>query len=58
VPALKAKYLAVFLHESGFLALAKVIRSLWYELWYWFSLEGFELYDAADDDREWQPLER
>ncbi|KAH9967019.1 hypothetical protein BGW80DRAFT_1254627 [Lactifluus volemus] len=50
VPALKAKYLATFLYEGGFLALAKVICGLWYELWYQFSLKGFELYDAADDD--------
>ncbi|KAH9953492.1 hypothetical protein BGW80DRAFT_1468538 [Lactifluus volemus] len=50
VPALKAKYLAVFLYEGGFLALANVIRGPWYELRYWFSLEGFELYDAADND--------
>jgi RhoGEF domain len=57
VPALKAKYLAAFLYEGGFLALAKVIRGPRYELRYWFSLEGFELYDATDDDREWQPLE-
>ena len=57
VPALKAKYLAAFLYEGGFLALAKVIRGPRYELRYWFSLEGFELYDATDDDREWQPLD-
>ncbi|KAH9972503.1 hypothetical protein BGW80DRAFT_1252770 [Lactifluus volemus] len=50
VPALKAKYLAAFLYEGGFLALAKVIRGPWYELRYRFSLKGFELYDAADDD--------
>ncbi|KAH9970545.1 hypothetical protein BGW80DRAFT_1253965 [Lactifluus volemus] len=50
VPALKAKYLAAFLYEGGFLALANVIRGPWYELRYWFSLEGFELYDTADDD--------
>lgn len=53
-PALKAKYLAAFLYEGGFLALAKVIRGPRYELRYWFSLEGFELYDATDEDREWQ----
>ncbi|KAI0307232.1 hypothetical protein B0F90DRAFT_1814016 [Multifurca ochricompacta] len=49
-PALKAKYLAAFLYEGGFLALAKVNRGPRYELRYWFSLEGFELYDAMDDD--------
>jgi hypothetical protein len=56
VPVLKAKYLATFLYEGGFLALAKVICGLWYELRYRFLLKGFKLYDAADDDREWQPL--
>jgi hypothetical protein len=50
VPALKAKYLSVSLYEGGFLALAKVVCSLQYELRYWFLLEGFELYDATDND--------
>jgi hypothetical protein len=53
-PTHKAKYLAAFLYEGGFLALAKVTRGPRYELRYWFSLEGFELYDAADGDRELQ----
>jgi len=52
-PALKAKYLAAFLYEGGFLALAKVIRGPRYELRYWFSLEGFELSDATDENREY-----
>ncbi|KAF8505701.1 hypothetical protein F5888DRAFT_1575584, partial [Russula emetica] len=47
-PALKAKYLAAFLYEGGFLALAKVNRGPRYELRYWFSLEGFEVSDTAD----------
>jgi len=51
-PALKAKYLAAFLYEGGFLALAKVIRGPRYELRYWFSLEGSELSDATDENRE------
>jgi hypothetical protein len=51
-PALKAKYLAAFLYDGGFLALAKVNRGPRYELRYWFSLEGFELNDANNDDRE------
>jgi hypothetical protein len=51
-PALKAKYLAAFLYEGGFLALAKVIRGPRYDLRYWFSLEGFELSDAANENRE------
>lgn len=51
-PALKAKYLAAFLYEGGFLALAKVTRGPRYELRYWFSLEGFEVSDTADDNRE------
>ncbi|KAI0268337.1 hypothetical protein BC834DRAFT_968530 [Gloeopeniophorella convolvens] len=50
VPALKAKYFAAFLYEGGFLALAKVTRGPRYELRYWFSLDGFRLYDAEDDD--------
>jgi RhoGEF domain len=54
-PVLKAKYLAAFLYEGGFLAFAKVTRGPRYELRYWFSLEGFELCDATDDDRELQP---
>jgi hypothetical protein len=49
-PALKAKYLAAFLYDGGFLALAKVNRGPRYELRYWFSLEGFELNDADKDD--------
>ncbi|KAH9966020.1 hypothetical protein BC827DRAFT_1265090 [Russula dissimulans] len=49
-PAHKAKYLAAFLYEGGFLALAKVNRGPRYELRYWFSLEGFELSDAMDHD--------
>ena len=52
-PALKAKYLAAFLYEGGFLALAKVNRGPRYELRYWFSLEGFEVSDTADDNREY-----
>lgn len=52
-PALKAKYLAAFLYEGGFLALAKVIRGPRYELRYWFPLEGFELSDAADENRKY-----
>jgi hypothetical protein len=55
-PALKAKYLAAFLYEGGFLALAKVTRGPRYELRYWFSLEGFELLDAADENRKCSPL--
>lgn len=51
-PAHKAKYLAAFLYEGGFLALAKVNRGPRYELRYWFSLEGFEVSDAMDHDRE------
>jgi hypothetical protein len=50
-PSLKAKYLAAFLYDGGFLALAKVNRGPRYELRYWFSLEGFELNDANNDDR-------
>ena len=53
-PALKAKYLAAFLYDGGFLALAKVNRGPRYELRYWFSLEDFELNDANNDDRESQ----
>jgi hypothetical protein len=53
-PSLKAKYLAAFLYDGGFLALAKVNRGPRYELRYWFSLEGFELNDANNDDRESQ----
>ena len=53
VPALKAKYLAAFLYEGGFLALAKVNRGPRYELRYWFSLEGFEVSDTADNNREY-----
>ena len=53
-PSLKAKYLAVFLYDGGFLALAKVNRGPRYELRYWFSLEGFELNDANNDHRESQ----
>lgn len=49
-PALKAKYLAAFLYEGGFLALAKVNRGPRYELRYWFSLEGFEVSDTADNN--------
>ncbi|KAF8272502.1 hypothetical protein EI94DRAFT_1718174 [Lactarius quietus] len=49
-PALKAKYLAAFLYDGGFLVLAKVNRGPRYELRYWFSLEGFELNDANNDD--------
>jgi len=52
-PALKAKYLAAFLYEGGFLALAKVNRGPRYELRYWFSLEGLEVSDTADDNREY-----
>jgi hypothetical protein len=52
-PALKAKYLAAFLYEGGFLALAKVNRGPRYELRYWFSLEGSEVSDTADDNREY-----
>jgi hypothetical protein len=52
-PALKAKYLAAFLYEGGFLALAKVNRGPRYELRYWFSLEGFEVSDTVDDNREY-----
>lgn len=52
-PALKAKYLAAFLYEGGFLALAKVNRGPRYELRYWFSLEGFEVFDTTDDGREY-----
>lgn len=52
-PALKAKYLAAFLYEGGFLALAKVNRGPRYELKYWFSLEGFEVSDTADNNREY-----
>jgi len=55
-PALKAKYLAAFLYEGGFLALAKVTRGPRYELRYWFSLEGFELSDAADENRKCSSL--
>jgi hypothetical protein len=55
-PALKAKYLAAFLYEGGFLALAKVNRGPRYELRYWFSLEGFEVSDTADDNREYWSL--
>jgi len=51
-PGFKAKYLAAFLYEGGFLALAKVLRGPRYELRYWFPLEGFELSDAADENRE------
>lgn len=51
-PALKAKYLAAFLYEGGFLALAKVNRGPRYDLRYWFTLEGFELSDAADENRK------
>lgn len=51
-PTLKAKYLAAFLYDGGFLALAKVNRGPRYELRYWFSLEGFEVNDANNDDRE------
>ena len=53
-PTLKAKYLAAFLYDGGFLALAKVNRGPRYELRFWFSLEGFELNDASNDDRESQ----
>jgi hypothetical protein len=53
-PSLKAKYLAAFLYDGGFLALAKVNRGPRYELRYWFSLEGFELNDANNDDRKSQ----
>jgi hypothetical protein len=52
-PALKAKYLAAFLYEGGFLVLAKVNRGPRYELRYWFSLEGFEVFDTTDDGREY-----
>jgi hypothetical protein len=52
-PALKAKYLAAFLYEGGFLALAKVNRGPRYELRYWFSLEGFEVSDTANNNREY-----
>lgn len=52
-PALKAKYLAAFLYEGGFLALAKVNRGPRYELRYWFSLEGFEVFDTTGDGREY-----
>jgi hypothetical protein len=52
-PALKAKYLAAFLYEGGFLALAKVNRGPRYELRYWFSLEGFEVFDTKDGAREY-----
>lgn len=52
-PALKAKYLAAFLYEGGFLALAKVNRGPRYDLRYWFSLEGFEVFDTTDDAREY-----
>lgn len=55
-PALKAKYLAAFLYEGGFLALAKVNRGPRYELRYWFSLEGFEVSDTADNNREYWSL--
>jgi RhoGEF domain len=55
-PALKAKYLAAFLYEGGFLALAKVNRGPRYELRYWFSLEDFEVSDTADNNREYQFL--
>jgi len=55
-PALKAKYLAAFLYEGGFLALAKVNRGPRYELRYWFSLEGFEVSDTADSNREYWSL--
>jgi hypothetical protein len=55
-PVLKAKYLAAFLYEGGFLALAKVTRGPRYELRYWFSLEGFELSDAADENRKCSSL--
>jgi hypothetical protein len=51
-PALKAKYLAAFLYEGGFLALAKVNRGPRYDLRYWFSLEGFGVSDTADNNRE------
>jgi guanine nucleotide exchange factor for Rho/Rac/Cdc42-like GTPase family protein len=51
-PALKAKYLAAFLYEGGFLALAKVNRGPRYDLRYWFSLEGFEVSDTANNNRE------
>lgn len=53
-PTLKAKYLAAFLYDGGFLALAKVTRGPRYELRFWFSLEGFELNEADNDDRESQ----
>ncbi len=51
-PALKAKYLAAFLYEGGFLILAKVNRGPRYDLRYWFSLEGFEVSDTANNNRE------
>ncbi|KAH9062772.1 hypothetical protein EDB87DRAFT_1710385 [Lactarius vividus] len=51
-PSLKAKYLAAFLYDGGFLALAKVNRGPRYELRHWFPLEGFELNDANNDERE------
>ncbi|KAH9049117.1 hypothetical protein EDB84DRAFT_1454180 [Lactarius hengduanensis] len=49
-PSLKAKYFAAFLYDGGFLALAKVNRGPRYELRHWFSLEGFELNDANNDE--------
>lgn len=49
-PTLKAKYLAAFLYDGGFLALAKVNRGPRYELRHWFSLESFELNDANNDE--------
>ena len=52
-PGLRAKYLAAFLYEGGFLAFAKVYRGPRYELRYWFSLEGFEVSDTADNNREY-----
>lgn len=55
-PALKAKYLAAFLYEGGFLALAKVNRGPRYELKYWFSLEDFEVSDTADNNRKYRSL--
>ncbi|KAI9448106.1 hypothetical protein H4582DRAFT_2068652 [Lactarius indigo] len=45
-----SKYLAAFLYDGGFLALAKVNRGPRYELRHWFSLEGFELNDANNDE--------
>ncbi|KAH9077250.1 hypothetical protein EDB83DRAFT_2549072 [Lactarius deliciosus] len=46
----RAKYFAAFLYDGGFLALAKVNRGPRYELRHWFSLEGFELSDANNDE--------